>query len=93
VIRQYQEVHTAFFKERSLIPEDHFHELAFADLERNPLDEMKRLYARLNLPNFAHVEPKLRTYLASQSDYRKNTFPDLPPKLRRRCFEEWGYGM
>jgi hypothetical protein len=58
------------------------------------------MYEALSLPDFGHVEPGLRRYLASIAVYRKNTFPDLPAELRarvarewRRCFEEWGYAI
>jgi hypothetical protein len=98
VIRQYRELYDAFFEERGLIPAGHFHELGYADLEKDPLGEMRRLYEALDLPAFAHVEPALRAYLDSLSGYRKNVFPELAPELRRRiasewrrCFDEWGY--
>jgi hypothetical protein len=61
---------------------------------------MRKLYASLSLPEFEHVEPTLRGYLASLSSYRKNVFPELAPAVRRRvarewarCFEEWGYSL
>jgi hypothetical protein len=98
VIRQYRELYDAFFEERGLIPAGHFHELGYADLEKGPLGEMRKLYEALDLPAFAHVEPALRAYLDSLSGYRKNVFPELAPELRRRiasewrrCFDEWGY--
>jgi hypothetical protein len=98
LIRQYTELHAAFFEERSLIPADRFHELAFEELEKEPVSEIRRLYEALGLPAFAEVEPSLRKYLDSLSDYRKNEFPELESDVRRRiagewrrCFEEWGY--
>jgi hypothetical protein len=98
IIRQYKEVCEAFFNQRDLIPPERFHELSYADLERDPLGEMERLYATLSLPDFAVVKPKLVEYLDSLAGYRKNKFGPLDPALRervyhdcRRCFDEWGY--
>lgn len=98
IIRQYKELYTAFFEERGLIAADHFHELAFEALEKDPIVEMRKLYEALGLPEFAKVESGLRTSVDSLSGYRKNTFPELAPEVRhriadewRRCFEEWGY--
>jgi omega-hydroxy-beta-dihydromenaquinone-9 sulfotransferase len=98
VIRQYRELYDAFFEERGLIAAGHFHELGFKELEKDPVGEMRKLYEALDLPEFAKVEPALRTYVDSLSGYRKNVFPDLAPVVRRRiagewrrCFEEWGY--
>jgi hypothetical protein len=97
-IRQYQEIYDAFFEERNLIPEGHFHELSFAVLERDPIGQLRRAYDALDLPAFSHVAPALGRYLNSIAGYKKNTFSDLSPEFQakaaiacRRCFEEWGY--
>jgi omega-hydroxy-beta-dihydromenaquinone-9 sulfotransferase len=98
VIRQYQELYDAYFEERGLIGAGHFHEIRFAELETDPVGEVRKLYEALGLPEFGRAEPALRAYVESQSGYRKNTFVDLAPDVRRRvasewrrCFEEWGY--
>lgn len=97
-LRQYRELCDAYFEQRSLIDPSRFHELSYADLVQNPLGEMRQLYQRLALPNFAVVEPKMRQYLDSLAGYRKNAFPELPPPLRsrlfrecRQCYDAWGY--
>jgi hypothetical protein len=76
----------------------HFHELAYNDLEQDPIGELRKMYESLDLPDFAEVEPRLRQYTASLAGYEKNRFPPLPSALRNRiavewarCFEEWGY--
>jgi hypothetical protein len=71
---------------------------ANGDVRIEPTGEMRKLYEALGLPKFENVEPTLRTYIHSLSDYRKNTFPKLASDVQRRvagewgrCFEEWGY--
>jgi omega-hydroxy-beta-dihydromenaquinone-9 sulfotransferase len=97
-IRQYREVYDAFFEERNLIPAGSFAEVAFEDVERDPVGQMQAIYEALGLPDFAYVEAILQRYVSSISGYRKNAFAPLPEILReriahewRRCFEEWGY--
>jgi hypothetical protein len=97
-IAQYKVVYEAYFQQRALIPPGRLTEIRFESLERDPLGEMRRLYAALDLPDFAHAEPALRSYLASLAGYRKNAHRELPPPLRerlacefRRFLEEWGY--
>ncbi len=98
VVRQYREMHEAFFAERSLIPAGQFHEVRFDRLEKDPLGQLRLAYEKLGLPDFAAVEETARAYLASVADYRRNAYPPLPAPLRERlrnewgrCFEEWGY--
>jgi hypothetical protein len=98
ILECYHEMYESFFAERGRIAPGRYHEIGFEDLERDPLGQMKTLYERLGLDDFAHVEPALRDYVASQRDYRKNEFHPLPEPLReriattwRRTFLEWGY--
>src|SRR6516162_7901418 len=63
-LRQYREVYDAFFEERGQIPEGHFHEIRFETLEADPIGQLRAMYEALSLPDFEHVEPALRRYLA-----------------------------
>jgi hypothetical protein len=97
-LEQWREMHDAYFEQRSLIPAGQLHELAFTDVEGDPLAALRRIYAALDLPSFNEVETKIRDYLASIADYKKNKFREIDPELKarvaqycRRGFEEWGY--
>jgi hypothetical protein len=99
-IHRYAEMYDHFFAERTLIPAGRYHEVAFEDLERDPVGQMRDIYAKLDLPDFGEVETPVRQYVTSLSGYRKNEYPELPVMLRsqigsawRRCFEEWGYEL
>jgi hypothetical protein len=99
-IRQYREVYDAFFEEVNLISRDHFYEVPFEDLERDPIGEMRRVYEAIGLPDFGVVESSMRSYVDSLSEYEKNTYPPLEPQMReqiarewRRSFDAWGYPM
>jgi hypothetical protein len=98
IIRQYREMHDAFFEERALIAAGRFHEIRFAELEKDPVGETRKLYEALGLPEFSHLEPALRAYVQSLSGYQKNVFQEPAADIRRRIasewrrsFEEWGY--
>jgi hypothetical protein len=100
IVRQYAEMYEAFFEERELLPPGRYAEVGFEDLEKDPIGQVRRIYAELGLPDFAAVEPALRAYVASLAGYRKNQHPDLPPDVRadiarawRRCFKEWNYPL
>jgi hypothetical protein len=100
VIRRYKTMYDAYFEERGLIPESRWHELAFEDLELDPLGQIRQVYEKLDLPGFGTVLPRLHEYVGTLSGYQKNRYPHLSPALRdqirtawRRSFEEWGYPL
>ena len=98
LIEQYRRMYDAFFEERGLIPNGNFHEVAFEELESDPMGQMQKLYESLGLPDFRECEGALRRYVDSLVGYKKNKFSNLPVELRGRiaerwkpCFDEWGY--
>lgn len=98
LIRQYRMMYDAFFEDRSLIPTGNYAEVAFEQLERDPIGEIRKIYQTLNLPDFAVFEPTLRKYVNSLAGYQKNTFPNLDPNFKtclhrewHKCFDEWSY--
>lgn len=98
VLEQYREMYDAFFEQQRLIPAGMFHEVAFEQLERDPVGEIKKLYGALGLPEFEVFEPLLKRYVDSLAGYRKTEFAELPNALKDRiyrewtiCFEKWGY--
>jgi hypothetical protein len=98
ILRQYREVYEAYFEQRGLIPAGHLCEVAYEDLERDPLGELRRVYQELSLPDFAVAEPAVRAYADSLGGYQKNQFTPLEPELQdriardwRQCFDAWGY--
>jgi omega-hydroxy-beta-dihydromenaquinone-9 sulfotransferase len=98
IVHRYTALYNAFFEDKALIPADQFHEVRFEDLEQDPFQQLRVLYEKLGLTGFQQLEPKLKAYVASLSNYRKNEFPELTPALRQmvaehwgRSFDEWGY--
>lgn len=96
--RRYPSMYDAYLTERALIPPGRLHEIAFADLERDPLGTMEGLYAALTLPGFDHLRPKLAASTTALGGDRKNRYEGLTPELRARVagawsrsFEVWGY--
>lgn len=88
-LRVYREMYERFFEERSLIPDGHFHEVAFEDLEKDPIRQMGSIYEALNLPGFRDVESRLQDYVDSTAGYKKNEFSDLAGDMRKRIASEW----
>jgi hypothetical protein len=92
VLSLYEQMMQRFFAEQSLIPQGNFAEVRFADLERDPLGELRRVYGALGLESFTNAEPALRAYIAAQKDYRKNAF-SLPARDRERVAQRWAFAF
>lgn len=90
VIRQYREMFAAFFEERHLIPPGQFCEVAFAELEADPLGVVRTIYDQLALPSFEDVEPALTRYVDSLAGYEKNSHVSLTADVRAEIGREWG---
>jgi omega-hydroxy-beta-dihydromenaquinone-9 sulfotransferase len=98
VLRQYRAMYAAYFEEKGLIPAGRLVEVAFEDLEADPVGQIRRVYESLGLPDFGTTEPALLRYLAAVAGYKKNSLPVIAPTLRERIvnewrpsFEAWGY--
>jgi hypothetical protein len=89
ILRQYNEVYDAYFDQRGSIPSGRLCEVAYEDLERDPLGELRRIYRELSLPDFAVAEPDVRAYVESVAGYQKNQFVPLEPNLRDRIIRAW----
>jgi hypothetical protein len=98
ILRYYSAMYDAFFEERGQVPAGHYSEVGFEELEKEPVGQVRRVYAELGLPDFEAARPALEAYVASLAGYRKNEHPQLAPDVRadvarawRRCFDEWQY--
>lgn len=79
------------------LPCGHGAHVAFADLERDPEAALARLWAALDLGDFAEAAPRIAAYRASIAGYRTGANA-LDPALRARidaawapCFTRLGY--
>jgi hypothetical protein len=98
LLQQTKILYDGYFNQRSLIPPGRLYDMAFEDLERDPINQVRKVYEALQLPNFEYVDQPLTDYVRTLKGYRKNTFAELPPDWRRQvhielwqCFDEWGY--
>jgi hypothetical protein len=98
VLRIYAETYDAYFTDRPFIPRGQLVEVAYEDLERDPVGQVRAVYEGLRLDDFEPFRPTLDAYLASIAGYRKARHPALDDPTRQRIakawsrsFEEWGY--
>lgn len=90
IIRQYNEMHDLYFEEKKLIPSGRFFDVCYEELEQDPLGQMRQVYEALDLPDYGHVEPRIRDYVATLKDYKKNEHAKLDEDLQQLIAREWG---
>jgi hypothetical protein len=90
IISVFTEMYDAYFEERRLIPRGRLCEVAFEDLECDPIGVVGSIYEALGLSGFEAVRPRLEDYLTTIASYRKNRLDELPEPLRHRIAHEWG---
>jgi hypothetical protein len=100
ILNRYRSMYEAYFDDLPHVPQGRFCEVRFEDLERDPVAVTEYIYQSLSLPGFGAIEPALRSYARSLSDYRKNDFEPLDDRSRRlvaerweRNFQTWGYAI
>lgn len=59
---------------KDLIPPENFFEVAYDDLDDNPLETMEALYTHLDLPDWPQARTAMDTYLHTLGTHEKNTF-------------------
>ncbi len=97
LVESYACVMQKYLADRALIPAGHLAEVRFEDLERDPLGELARLYAELDLPDWENAQTQIAAYLETIADYRKNEFQldqsiiDRVEEKWRFVVEEWNY--
>ena len=92
LVEIYVRVMQKYLADRALIPAGHLAEVRFEDLERDPLGELARLYAELDLPNWENAQPHVAAYLKTIADYRKNVF-QLDQAIIDRVDEKWRFAI
>ena len=86
-----------YLEDRHLIAADRLVEVRYEDLERNPLDELERIYRGLELPDWEAARAAVESHLAGKAQYRKNVYPEDPAvidrvnEIWRFAVDEWQY--
>lgn len=74
IITIYEKVMHSFLQNKDLIPEKNFIEVRYEDLEKDPLNELKRIYDKFSLSNFRSLEIAVPNYMNSLVSFQKNSF-------------------
>jgi hypothetical protein len=98
VLKTYATMYDAYFADRDRVPPGQLVEIAYEDLEQDPIGQLRAIYDSLAMGDFEEIRPAMETYLASVAGYQKNRHRRLDDATRTRVatacarsFDAWGY--
>jgi len=91
-VRSYQQMVGKFLEDRHAIPEGRLAEVRFEALCADPLGELERVYAELQLGDFERARPRFAGYVEGQRDYARNRY-ELSEHVLQRVNDDWGFAL
>jgi len=98
IINQYLELYEAFCRDKELLSSDQFVEIAFEEMEENPIKVIKNIYDHFGWNEFDKVQRKIEKYIELNKNYKKNVYRPLPTDKKmildqawKKYFEIWQY--
>jgi len=98
ILNRYQDLYDAYLTQRDLISNGRLHELTFESLVSNPVVELRRIYAELQIDSTTKLEPMWAGYLQHVVSHQVNRHPALDEREKKlvacrwhKFFDAFGY--
>ena len=92
LIESYVVLMQRYLQDRALIPKENLVELRFEDLEQDPMGELEKIYAGLDLPDWEQSKAAIQAYMGTLADYKKNAFT-IEQSLIDRVEDKWRFAL
>ncbi len=86
----YVGLHKKYLKERKLIPNGNLAETKYEDFIQNPIFELKKIYATLNLDGFNKSEKVLKKYVESQKNFKASNY-NMDDTVKEKIYKKWKF--
>ena len=83
----FHRMYESFNRNRSLIRDENYTEIAFDELVADPVASLGGVYQRLGIPGFSVAQPKFAQFAESRRNYKKNKL-EVSEQLAARIAEE-----
>lgn len=88
ILESYPRMMKALQLDSAELPNNSFVEIRFEDFLTNPLQELEKIYQKLELPGFAANRDRFKTYLSDIQGYQKNQY-SFPPEIIELIESHW----
>jgi len=92
ILDHYRDLMQAYFANKDAIPTGQLSEVRYEDLERRPLEELRRVYGELGLPGWETAQGSIAAYLATVKGYEKNAYT-LAAADRAKVEAYWAFAL
>ncbi|MBA4188268.1 MAG: hypothetical protein C0467_09710 [Planctomycetaceae bacterium] len=89
VLREFRVIYDRLEEARPLLKPGRFHEVRYEELVKNPVGEMQKVYAGLELDGFDAARPRVEKYLQQTTGYETNKYA-ITEEQREKVSREWG---
>lgn len=89
VLREFRVIYDRLEEARPLFKPGQFTEVRYENLVQDPVGEVEKVYAALDLGDYAAVRPRIEEYQRQNANYERNRF-DLTDAQRGAIDERWG---
>ena len=100
LLHRYQRMYKAYFNDLAKLTKHQHCEVAFHDLQQNPITTMRQIYENLSLSGFDQARANLEVFIASVADYREPdaipVSPDTVEMIEQQwasVYQRWGYDI
>ena len=80
----------SYFEQVKMIPKDRLVDVKYEELVSNPIEEVKKIYSKLKIPDFRNALPGFMRYLDRQKDYKVNIYK-IDEKIIQRIKNNWSF--
>jgi omega-hydroxy-beta-dihydromenaquinone-9 sulfotransferase len=88
----YQQLMQRYFATVEAIPPENLIEITYEDFDDNELESLKRIYKKLEIPNFEAAAAHFKTYVEKHAQYKKNSY-SLDDRTRATIDQHWGFAI
>ena len=90
VIENYKRLMTSYFQQKGKIPPENLIEIKYEDLVTKPIQQVKNIYTKLDIPGLEKALPEMKKYLDRQKNYKTNVYT-IDKKIIQRVKENWDF--
>ena len=90
VIDDYISLMKSYYEQKDKIPEGQLVEISYEKFVVNPLDQVRQVYAKLDLPGFEEAKLGMQQHLDRQAGYVTNPYT-IDKAIIQRVKKHWGF--